>query len=133
MGLPTTLYGTLGFIIFVVFIVAITVPSLNNKDAETINTMQTELFKNDSVNSSSLNQSCGFSCFIGTITGLNGVYDWIIGFFQMIGKFITLAFAYVGIFTTVFLQIPPIFYIIFMLVSLSAIVAIVKLIFLSGD
>lgn len=132
MGLPTSLYGTLGFIIFVVFIVAITVPSINSKDADTIATLQNNaLIHNNSVNSSV--GQCGFTCFIGQVTGLGGIYDWIIGFFQMIADFITLALAYVGIFTNVFLTVPPVFYVIFLLVSLSAIVAIVKLIFLSGD
>lgn len=132
MGLPTTLAGMVGFIIFVVFIVAITVPNLNSQDAITVRNMQNNFVTNTSVNSSSLNQTSGFWSFIGTVTGLNGVYDFIIGFIQMILNFITLCLAYLGIFTTVFSSVPAVFYVIFLVLASSLIVGIIKLIALRG-
>jgi len=132
-GLPTSLAGMIGFIIFVVFIVAITVPSINSRDTETIKSLQEGYQQNNTVNSTSLNQSTGFWGFIGTVTGLNGVYDYIVGFFQMIINFIKLVLAYLGIFTNVFSQVPTIFYIIFLIVGSSVVIGIIKLIFLAGD
>lgn len=133
MGLPTTLAGTVGFIIFIVFIVAITVPNLNSQDAITIRNMQSGFNTNNTVNSTSTNQSSGFWSFLGEVTGLNGIYDYIIGFFQWGLNFIILALAYLGLFSHVFLTVPPVFYIIFLLIASGLIIAIAKLIFLSGD
>jgi hypothetical protein len=132
-GLPTSLAGMIGFIIFVVFIVAITVPSINSRDTETIKTLQSNYQQNSTVNSTSLNQSVGFWGFIGNVTGLNGIYDFIVGFFQMIINFIKLALAYLGIFTNVFSQVPSVFYIIFLVLASSLVIGLIKLIFLSGD
>lgn len=135
MGLPTTLSGMLGFIIFLIFVIALIAPQLHNADASRLNKAQNDFLKNmnSSVNSTSTSENEGFWGLIGNATGLNGIYDFIVGFFQTAISFIILALAYFLAFIGISGIIPPVFYVFFAIFGAGAIVGIVKLIALRGD
>lgn len=135
-GLPTTLQGMAGFMIFVVFILVLTVPNLHNDDATSITTAQTDFqAKLNSTTNSSTNPTApsGFWSFLGSALGINGIYDFIIGFFQVLISFFMLILTYLGIFVGVSSSLPSIFFVIFAIMASSVIIGIIKLIALSGE
>lgn len=134
MGLPNTLAGITGFIAFIVVIVAMVVPSLPSSGNEL--NIATNEFKNqlnNSVNGSNGTVQTGFWAFVGNVTGTSGIYDFIIGFFQIQIAFIELALAYLDVYVDIVSTIPAPFYVFFLILFDSFIIAILKLIFLSGD
>jgi hypothetical protein len=134
-GLPTTLAGMAGFIIFVAFLVGLTVPNLNSSDAENVKSLQTEFVSsmNQSTNHSTSTSGSGFWGFVGVATGTNGIYDFIVGFFSMVISFMELVLAYLGIYVLLAGQLPVVFYVLFAVLTSSIIIGIIKLIFIRGD
>jgi hypothetical protein len=135
MGFPQTLSGIIGFIIFVAFIVGITLPNLHSQEANHITTLQNNFNNklNSTVNSSSTGSATGFWGFLGVVTGQTGVFDFLVAFFQTITSFMQLALAYLGIFGTAIISLPYPFLVFIALISSALIIQIIKLIFLSGD
>ena len=132
MSLPRTLAGITGYIILVGFVVGMVVaglPSNQGRIQESTDNMRNAL--NNSVNGTS--SQSGFWGFVGTATGVGGVYDFVLGFFQIQIALIQMMLAFVGIYIDIFSAIPPAFYIVFILLLDSLIIGIAKLIMLSGD
>lgn len=135
-GLPTTLAGMTGFIIFVVFLTIMIVPNLNSQEAEHIKELQNDFNgkMNSTTNlSNNPNVPAGFWSIIGNALGLTGIYDFIIGFFQIIVSFNILLLNYLGIFFSTIAGIPGEFSVIFVIMASSLVIGIIKLIFFSGD
>ncbi|MDD5407072.1 MAG: hypothetical protein PHE73_09065 [Sulfurovaceae bacterium] len=134
MSMPNTLAGIIGFVTFVGIMVALVVPSLPTTGKQlddATNTFSSKL--NSTVNGSSSGTASGFWGFIGEATGVNGVYDFIIGFFQIQIAFIELTLAYLGVYVDIVTTVPTPFYVLFLILFDSLIIGIIKLIFLSGD
>jgi len=133
MGLPQTLAGIAGFMIFIVVILGLTAPDIFPDQSANIVSTQ-----NDITNAAKqvTNQSTGeqsLASEILGIAGLDGIYNYISNFLYIIGKFIVIFFQYLAMFLGIALILPPEFYVFFGIMGITTIVAIVKLIFLSGD
>ena len=135
MGFPQTLSGLIGFTIFLAFLLGIVLPNLNSQEASHIQTLQSNFNTNlnNTITSNQTAEVKGFWGFVGTATGTNGVLDFLTGFFQVGISFIQLVLAYLGIFATAILNLPPVFLVFIALVSSALIIQVIKLIFLSGD
>jgi hypothetical protein len=135
MAFPQTLSGIIGFIIFVAFIVGMTLPNLNSQEANHITQLQTDFNNklNTSITSNQTSTQTGFWGIIGTATGTAGIYDFIVGFFQIVVTFVQLALAYFGIFGNAIGGLPYPFLVLIALISSALIIQVIKLIFLSGD
>lgn len=136
MGLPTTLAGISGFIIFIVFVVAISASDLYPAQSQIIVDSQNEFY--DNLNrttniTATPEESPGFWRTIFGLVGLDGIYVFITNFFSMLVSFIVLQVGYVFLFFGIAGTIPPEFYLLFAILGMSAIIAILKLIFMSGD
>lgn len=134
MGLPNTLAGITGFVAFIAIIVAMVIPSLptsGNELNEATDEFKTQL--NNTINGSNGTQQVGFWSFVGEATGIAGIYDFIIGFFQIQIAFIELVLAYLGVYLDIVTTIPAPFYVMFLILFDSLIIGVIKLIFLSGD
>lgn len=133
MGLPTTLAGIMGFFIFIVLILGLGTPDLYPDETQKIRDNQ-EQFRsqfNQTTNRSTSPPSFWGSLF--GIVGLDGIYNFIIGFFSMLMSFVILIVDYFLMFFGIAGSLPYEFYILFALLGSSLIIGIVKLIFLSGD
>lgn len=135
MGMPQTLGGVFGMMVFLAFLIGMIIPDTMSQDAQDVKVLQ-DSFRdrlNSTVNSNSTGSSEGFWGFVGKVTGLNGIYDFVLGFFQTVIAFIELIFAQFGIFINLSAQVPTTFYVFFALMLTSVFIVVIKLIFLSGD
>jgi hypothetical protein len=135
MGLPSTLAGIAGFIIFVIFIIGISAtdiyPDETSKIVTSHNNFRAGL--NATLNATSSTQSeNGFWQNIFGVTGLNGIYNFIVGFMSMVVSFIVMMTQYLLLFIGISATLPTEFYVLFALLMSSSIIAIVLLIFLNG-
>jgi len=132
MPLPNTVIGTVGFLIFIGFIVALVVPSLSsNQGAIDEATTDFRDSMNNTVNGSQ--SQSGFWGFVGEATGTSGYYDFFIGFFQTIISLVQLILAYFGIYLDILSEVPTPFYVIFLILIMTFIIGIVKIVFGGGD
>jgi len=133
MGLPQTLAGIAGFMIFIVVILGLTAPDVfPDQSAEIVSTQQDITNAARQVTNQSTGEQSIASEILG-IAGLDGIYNYISNFLYIIGKFIVIFFQYLAMFLGIALILPPEFYVFFGIMGITTIVAIVKLIFLSGD
>lgn len=135
MGLPASLSGIVGFLIFVIFIIAISASDVYPDQTAKITSAQNNFISNfnNSVNTTASSSNQGFWGFIMGATGLDGIYTFIVNFFSMITSFIIMVGGYIGLFFGIATTLPSDFYVLFAIVGSSLIIAIVKLVFLSGD
>lgn len=131
MGLPTTLYGVIGFTMAIVFIIGISATDLYPSQTVYIQSSQENVMTrlNTSIN---LSQTQG--------TGDQGFWDGILNFLDFVKNLILLPLDvlllmidYMIMFVGLSGTIPAEFYVFFILISLSLVISIVKMIFLSGD
>lgn len=135
MGLPQSLAGIVGFLIFVIFIVSISASDVYPDETEKITDAQNNFIANfnNSVNATASSENQGFWSTILGFTGLDGIYNFITNFFSMIVSFIIMVGGYILLFFGIATTIPSDFYVFFALIGSGLIIAIVKLIFLNGD
>jgi len=133
MGLPSTMGGIVGFLIFVVLIIGMSANDLYPDETENVRLDQQEF--RDSLNltvNTSVNPPGFWNSLFG-VFGLDGIYNFLIGVFGMVLSFIgllmSLFLSFFGITTT----LPGEFLVLFLVVGASTIIAIIKLLFLAGD
>lgn len=135
MGLPNTLAGIIGVLIFIIFIVAISASDIYPADTARITNAQNNFIANfnNSVNATASQENPGFYRWVLGLTGLDGVYNFVTNFFSMIVSFVIMVGGYILLFFGIATSIPSDFYVFFALIGSGLIIAIVKLIFLNGD
>lgn len=135
MGVPHTLAGIVGFLIFVIFIVALSASDVYPDQTQAITSAQNNFIANfnNSVNVTASSENEGFWGTILGFTGLDGIYNFVINFFSMIVSFVIMVGGYILLFFGIATSIPSDFYVFFALIGSGLIIAIVKLIFLNGD
>lgn len=133
MGLPQSLAGIVGFLIFIIFIVSISASDIYPDQTKQITDSQNNFIANfnNSVNTTAVNP--GFWGTVLGLTGLDGIYNFITNFFSMIVSFVIMVGGYILLFFGIAATIPSDFYVFFALMGSGLIIAIVKLIFLNGD
>jgi len=129
MGLPSTLAGTVGFIVFVIFIVGIAATDIYPDQSKQAIERQTDFASklNATVNSTTTGSQEGFW------NSIAGVANTILNFFGMIISFIGMVLAYELMFIGIAGTIPSEFLVLFALLQIGLVTAILKLIFMSGD
>lgn len=135
MGFPTTLFGVFGFIIAVIFLIAISASDLYPDETNAIKDSQSAFLENlNKTANSSITPSAdtGFWGTIFGLTGLDGIYTFITNILSMGVSFMIMIVQYILLFFGIATSIPSEFYLLFALMGLSAIVAIIK-IFLWGE
>lgn len=135
MGFPQTLSGIVGILIFVIFIVSISASDVYPDQTKKITGAQNNFIANfnSSVNTTATAENPGFWGTILGFTGLDGIYNFITNFFSMIVSFVIMVGGYILLFFGIATTIPSDFYVLFALIGSGLIIAIVKLIFFSGD
>jgi len=135
MGLPQSLAGIVGFLIFVIFIVSISASDVYPDQTQQITDAQNNFIANfnNSVNMSASNENQGFWGTLMGITGLDGIYNFITNFFSMIVSFVIMVGGYILLFFGIATTIPSDFYVFFALLGSGLIIAIAKLIMLNGE
>jgi len=135
MGLPQSLAGIVGFLIFIIFIVSISASDIYPDETKRITDAQNNFIANfnNSVNSSASSGNSGFWGIIMDFTGLDGIYNFITNFFSMIVSFIIMVGGYILLFFGISTTIPSDFYVFFALIGSGLIIAIAKLIMLNGE
>lgn len=135
MGLPTTLSGMIGFLIFVIFIIAISASDVYPDKTKQITDAQNNFIANfnNSVNSTASSENNGFWDTILGFTGLDGIYNFIINFFSMVVSFIIMVGGNILLFFGISTSLPTEIYVLFAIFGSSLIIGIVKLIFFRGD
>ena len=135
MGLPQSLAGIVGFLIFIIFIISISASDIYPDQTKSITDSQNNFINNfnKSVNTTATQGNIGFWGTVLGITGLDGIYNFITNFFSMIVSFIIMVGGYILLFFGIATTIPSDFYVFFALIGSGLIIAIVKLIFLNGD
>jgi hypothetical protein len=106
-------------------------PDESNKVIASQNTFYSNL--NSSTNSTTSTTAGGFWSSLFGIAGLDGIYNFIINFFSILISFIVMIVSYLLLLIGISTTLPKEFYVFFALMGSSMIIAIVKLIFLSGD
>lgn len=134
MGLPTSLSGVVGFLIFIIFMIAISASDVYPDQTAKITSAQNNFIANfnNSVNATASNENPGFWGTVLGLTGLDGIYNFITNFFSMIVSFVIMVGGYILLFFGIATTLPSDFYILFAIFASNAIIAIVLLIFLSG-
>jgi len=126
MGLPQTLAGIAGFMIFIVVILGLTAPDIfSDQSADIVATQQDITNAAMHVTNQSTGEQRSLVSEILGVAGLDGVY--------ILGKFIVIFFQYLAMFLGIALILPSEFYVFFGIMGITTIVSIVKLLFLSGD
>jgi len=135
MGLPNTLAGIIGLLIFVIFIVAISASDIYPAETTRITSAQNNFIANfnNSVNATASQENQGFWGTILGFTGLDGIYNFITNFFSMVVSFVIMIGGYILLFFGIATSVPSDFYVFFALIGSGLIIAVVKLIFLNGD
>jgi len=135
MGLPNTLAGIVGMLIFVIFIVAISASDIYPAETKSITTAQNTFINNfnKSVNSTASQENPGFWGTVLGITGLDGIYNFITNFFSMIVSFMIMVAGYILLFFGIAVSVPSDFYVFFALMGSGLIIAVLKLIFMNGE
>lgn len=135
MGLPNTLAGIVGMLIFIIFIISISASDVYPDQTKSITDAQNNFIENfnNSVNSTASTNNPGFWGALMGFTGLDGIYDFIINFFSMIVSFVIMVGGYILLFFGIATTIPSDFYVFFALIGSGLIIAVVKLIFLNGE
>jgi len=135
MGLPQSLAGIVGFLIFIIFIVSISASDVYPDQTKQITDSQNNFIANfnKTVNTTASQENPGFWGTILGLTGLDGIYNFITNFFSMIVSFVIMVGGYILLFFGISTTIPSEFYVFFALLGSGLIIAVVKLIFLSGD
>lgn len=135
MGFPTTLFGVFGFIVAVIFLVAISASDLFPAQIQPIKDSQTNFLNtvNNTANAT-INPTAdtGFWGTVFGLTGLDGIYTFITNSFSMAISFMIMVIQYLLAFIGIAAIIPTEFYLLFLLMSMAGIVAIIKL-FLWGE
>lgn len=135
MGLPSSLSGIVGFLIFVIFIISISASDVYPDQTASITNAQNNFIANfnNSVNTTASTENQGwFDRAMGAL-GLDGIYSFITNFFSMVVSFIIMVGGYILLFFGIAGTIPSDFYVLFALMGSGLIIAVVKLVFLSGD
>lgn len=135
MGLPTTLSGMIGFLIFIMFIIAISASDVYPDQTKQITDAQNNFIANfnSTINQTATADNPGFWGTVLGITGLDGIYNFITNFFSMIVSFVIMVGGYILLFFGVSTTLPKEVYVLFAIFGSSLIIGIVKLIFFSGD
>jgi hypothetical protein len=139
MGLPTTLAGIAGFLIFVVLIIGMSASDLYPNETAKIQQTQDNYLNalNISTNTSAPAAPASFwdnpIASVLNLVGLDGIYTAILNFFGMIITFIVMMVGSLFLFMGIASTIPAEVAVFFAIIASSAIIAIVKLIFLSGE
>ena len=129
MGLPNTLAGNIGLIVFVVFILAYAGQDLFPGETQGLRNSQMQ-FRTDM--NTSLNTSIPVASQEGFWAALAGVGNAILNFFSMIVSFIIMIINYEVFFLGIAGLVPAEFYILFFLLQISTMVSIILLIALAG-
>lgn len=126
--IPNSLAGIIGFLIFVVLVLSMSAGDLFPDQTKGISDTQNRFNVN-------LNSTINSSVTPATDvwSSIANVFDTITGFFGVIITFIEMIFQYFFFFIGISLLLPPEFYVFFAILSSGLIIAIIKLIFLSGD
>jgi len=133
MGLPTTLSGIVGFILFVIFLLSISVSDIYPDQTKSITDAQSNFLNTMNTTKNSTATNPGFWGTVMGITGLDGIYNFITNFFSMIVSFMIMVIGYTGLFLLIPLTVPAEFLVIFIILVSYVIIAILKLIFLNGE
>jgi purine-cytosine permease-like protein len=135
MGLPSTLGGIAGFIIAIIFLIGISATDLYPNQSKNIVTSQNDFTRalNQSTQTVNSTSDVGFFGRILGVVGLDGIYDFIRNFLSMLVSFIVMMVQYVFMFIGIATILPTEFYLLFALMISGTIIALIKLIFLSGD
>jgi len=131
--LPNTLSGLAGFFVFVVVILGMTAPDLFPDEAAAIGETQANMVRTAASMTNTTTQEQGALAEALGLGGLEGIYNFVTNYLYLLGSFIVLFFQYLGMFIGIALIVPSEFYVFFGIISISTIIAVVKLIFLSGD
>jgi len=135
MGFPTTLFGVFGFIIAVIFLIAMSASDLYPDETNAIKDSQSVFIENLNKTANSSITPTADTGFWGTIfglTGLEGIYTFVTNILSMGVSFMIMIVQYILLFFGIAVSIPGEFYLLFILMGMSAIVAIIK-IFLWGE
>ena len=132
MALPQTLAGISGFIIFIAVVLGITAADIFPEQTTNIQDTQTNMINVASSMTNGTQEPSTISSILG-IVGLDAIYQYITNFLYIMGSFIVLFFQYLLMFLGIALLVPPEFYVFFAVMGMTSIIAILKLIFLSGD
>ena len=135
MGFPTTLFGVFGFIIATIFLIAMSASDLYPDETAAIESSQAEFIDNLNQTANSTVTPTAETGFWGTIfglTGLEGIYTFVTNILSMGISFMIMIVQYILLFFGIAVSIPAEFYLLFVLMGMSAIVAIIKL-FLWGE
>jgi len=135
MGFPTTLFGVFGFIIAAIFLIAMSASDLYPDETKAIEDSQDAFINNLNRTANSTITPTADTGFWGTIfglTGLDGIYTFVTNILSMGISFMIMIVQYILLFFGIAVSIPSEFYVLFILMGMSAIVAIIK-IFLWGE
>lgn len=135
MGLPSTLGGIAGFLIAVIFIIGISATDVFPDESQKIVTSQTDFTNALNRSTAPVNSSTdvGFFGKLLGVVGLDGIYDFIRNFLSLLVAFIVMIVSYLLLFIGIATILPTEFYLLFALIISASIIALIKLIFLSGD
>ena len=128
MGLPNTLSGNIGLIVFVVFIIGIAASDIYPDESASVRNAQQDFSGNLNIiiNSTSPTAEEGFW------NSLAGVGNYLMNFFDMIISFLYMVIQYEILFISIAAIVPTEFYLLFALLQISTIVSIILLIALAG-
>jgi len=131
--LPNTLSGLAGFFIFVVVILGMTAPDMFPDEAGNIVETQTNIVTVAThITNASTQEQSDLASALG-LGGLEGIYHFVTNYLFLLGSFAILMFQYLGMFIGIAVIVPTEFHVFFGILSISTVIAIMKLIFLSGD
>ena len=135
MGLPGTLAGIVGMIIFIIFMIGISASDIFPDESQKVRIAQEDFTNALNRSTSSVNSTSevGFVSKLLGAVGLDGIYDFIRNFLSMLVAFIVMVVQYLLLFIGITTILPSEFYVFFALISSGLIIAIIKLVFLSGD
>jgi len=134
MGLPTTLGGIVGFMIATIFIISMSATDIFPDESQKLKTSQMDFANalNRTTSPGEVSQIGFFERMLGVV-GLDGIYDFVRNFLSMLVSFIVMSVQGLFLFIGISAVLPMEFYLLFALIMSSLIVALIKLIFLSGD
>jgi hypothetical protein len=135
MGLPSTLGGIAGFLIAVIFILGISATDVFPDQSQHIKASQNDFTSALNRSTAPINSSSDVGFFgklLGSV-GLDGIYDFIRNFLSLLVAFIVMIVSYLFLFVGISTILPSEFYLLFALLASASIIALIKLIFLSGD
>jgi hypothetical protein len=123
MGIPSTLAGLIGFVVAVIFIIGMAATDIFPDNSRAIQNSNADL-------THALNSTMNIT---QSEPGLLSSLLAVPSFLGVIIAFIVLMVQYVLLFVGIATILPTEFYLLFALIVIGSIVAIVKLVFMSGD